>query len=72
MPTLITSLAKHQKKLGLNNTEFARLLGISRQLWEMIKRGKRNIGVSLLRGVAQAFPELDGQILDFLRSRSTD
>lgn len=68
MPDIIMLLIRRQKELNLNNTEFAHLLGISRQLWEMTKKGSRNISTSLLSGVAGSFPDMDNQILEFLRS----
>lgn len=68
IPPLVEHLIICQNKLKLNNSEFARLLGISRPLWVMTKSGKRQINVSLLRGVAKTFPNLDMQILTFLRS----
>ncbi len=67
---LVAELRSRQQELGLSDAEFARLLGISRPLWWMTRNGKRRINVMLLSGVAKAFPELDGQILDNLRSWS--
>ena len=70
-PRLIQSLADRQHELGLNNIEFAARLGISRQLWEMTKTGKRNVGVTLLGGIVRAFPELNDQVLAYLEMRAT-
>ena len=67
-PPLVEHLIICQTNLKMNNSEFARFLGISRPLWVMTKSGKRQINVSLLRGVAKTFPSLDKQILTFLRS----
>lgn len=69
---LVEQLKIRQKELGLSDAEFARPLGISRPLWWMTRNGKRRVNVMLLSGVAQAFPEMDEQILDFLRSQSAD
>ena len=71
-PPLVEQLETRQKELGLTDAEFARTLRISRPLWWMTRNGKRRVNVMLLCGVAQAFPEMDGQILDFLRSQSAD
>ena len=61
-------LGARQQELGLNDAGFAQLLGISRPLWWMTRSGDRRVNLMLLRGVAQAFPDLDDEILDHLRS----
>jgi len=67
---LIQTLKDRQQKLKANNTEFARRLGISRPLWVAVQAGRRAVGVELLRGVVNVFPDLDDEVLAFLRQRN--
>ena len=67
---LVALLEARQEELGLNDARFASLLGISRPLWWMTRSGDRRVNLMLLRGVAQAFSDLDEQILSCLRSKS--
>ncbi len=65
---LVSQLADRQDELGLNDTDFAQQLEISRPLWWMTRSGDRRINVMLLSGVAKAFPDLDDNVLAFLRA----
>ena len=66
-PSLIKILINRQLEQDLTNTAFAKKLGVSRTLWVMTRNGRRNVNITLLRAVAREFPELDDEILAFLR-----
>lgn len=54
------------KQGNISDLEFARTLGISRQLWQMIRTGERGIGVALLSGTVRAYPDLIPDVFLFL------
>ena len=66
---LIELLQARQRELGLSDGAFARRLGVSRSLWIAVQSGQRAVGLRLLRGVVRAFPDLDDDVLAFLRER---
>lgn len=64
---LIHSLIEKQRAENLSNAEFARRLGISRALWDLVRTGKRGFGERTLSGIVCAYPELIPELLLFLR-----
>lgn len=64
---LIHSLIEKQQAQQLSNTQFARRLGISRALWDLVRTGKRGFGERTLSGIVRAYPELIPEVLLFLR-----
>jgi transcriptional regulator with XRE-family HTH domain len=64
---LIDLLEAKRKELGLSDAAFARRLGVSRPLWSATRSGTRAVNITLLRGVVRAFPEMDGDVLNYLR-----
>ena len=64
---LVEMLAARQQELKQPDGAFSRKLGICRTMWVATRSGKRQVGLALLRGVARAFPDLDGEVLAFLR-----
>ena len=64
---IIEQLETRRKELGMTDEAFARLLGISRPLWSQIRSGKRRMTLEVVRGILRAFPDLEGQVLAFLR-----
>lgn len=64
--SLIEKLKEIQAKEGLNDYKFADNLGISPQLWQMTRTGKRDIGLVILRAATKAYPELYRDVLFFL------
>lgn len=64
---LIESLIEKQQAEHLSNTEFARRLGVSRALWDLVRTGKRGFGERMLSGIVHAYPELTPELLLFLR-----
>jgi len=63
-------LKNRQQELQASNAEFACRLGISRPLWIAVRVGRRAVGMGLLSGVVNAFPDLDDEVLVFLRQRN--
>ena len=53
---LLDKLNERQGKLS--NYKFAERIGITPSLWQMIKNGKREVGITLLRAILKAYPEL--------------
>ena len=68
--TFIKVLCARQSELKLHDGEFAARIGISRPLWVQVRSGSKAVGLQLLQGVARAFPDLDDQVLAFLRGDS--
>ena len=70
MPTkvavdLVGKLKTRQE--DLSDQLFGEKLGISKQLWQMLRTGKRQIPQPLvLKGIAKAYPELALDVLIFL------
>ena len=50
----------------LSDYEFAKNLGISHQLWQMTRSGKREIGLVVLKGIVRAYSKLHQDVLLFL------
>ncbi len=62
----LQNLIKIQYDLRMTDEAFSNHLGISRQLWNMIKNGKRPVGISLLAASLSKYPELKDDVTDFL------
>lgn len=66
--SLIEKLKEIQAREGLSDYKFADKLGISHQLWQMTRTGKREIGLTILQATMKAYPGLSGDVLVFLSS----
>ena len=72
MPTtvaesLIDKLRERQDKEGLSDQKFGGKLGISKELWRLVRTGERQIPRPvILKGIARAYPELVQDVLFFL------
>jgi len=66
--TLITKIKEIQLREGLTDSEMAKRLNCSRQLYQGIRTGKIPLGNKILKGISVAFPELQANILIFLAS----
>ena len=64
---LVKLLVNRQQEMKQPDGAFSRQLGICRTMWVATRFGKRQVGFSLLRGVTRAYPDLDGEVLAFLR-----
>ena len=61
-------LEKLRLKQGeLSDYKFADKLGVSHQLWQMTRTGKREVGLTVLQGTIRAYPELSRDVLFFLQ-----
>lgn len=63
---LILQLIRKQGKES--NSRFARRLNVARTLWSQIRNGQRQVGLLLLIGTVQRFPDLEPDVIDFLRN----
>lgn len=70
MKTLIEKIIEKQKEKQLTNAQFARLVGISESMWRSVRSGERQVGNKTLNGVLVTFPELDKEILAFIRHKN--
>lgn len=68
---LIQMLRERQTTLGLSDAAMAFRLGVSRELWNQTRLGKKKIKAKLLHGIVRGFPELTTDCLDFLRRNGT-
>lgn len=68
---LIAKLEKRQAKEGLSNREFADKLGVSSELLRLTRKGERNLGQALIRGIIRVYPEYKKEAL-FILSRSVE
>lgn len=68
--SLLKKLTRLQKKHRLSDQVFANRLKIARSSWTLTRLGNQGVGISLLAGVATAFPEMEQDILAFLRGRN--
>lgn len=65
---ILESLKEKQRQENLSDQRFARKLGVSRRLWGMTRVGIKDIGMSLLKAAAKTYPDLDADIMAFLRN----
>lgn len=54
------------KQSDSSDYAYAELLGVSQQLWQMTRSGKREVGITLLKAIAKVHPELASDVLIFL------
>jgi hypothetical protein len=64
---LINTLIEQQVLRGLNDAEFAGILGISRTNWILTKSGDMSVGISLFKGILNEFPGLKEEVLAAIR-----
>jgi len=70
MQQLLEKVIEKQNEKHLNNSQFSRLIGISESMWRSIRNGDRLIGDKTLNGIIVAFPELDREILAYIRRKN--
>ena len=63
---LVALLRRIQSQQGLTRAQFARRLGVSVSMLDMVYGGWRSPGSKFLRGVLQAYPELRQEVALFL------
>lgn len=58
MSELVRRLVQIQTDRGLSNAEFARMLGVNRAMWSMVRSGSREPGKKVIEGAFRLWPEL--------------
>jgi hypothetical protein len=69
MERLIQAVMTKQYELGETDLEFSRRLGISRQAWQLVRTERGRPGHRTLKGIVQAFPDLQFEILAYLLAK---
>ncbi len=64
--TIVDKIRAKQEQAGLNNTEFAKKIGISRVSWHYICTGRNKPTKEFFAKVVRVFPELSRDILQEL------
>ncbi len=67
---LIRVIEERRRMLGWTDERLARALGISRSLWSQVRSGRRRVTLEVVRGILRAFPDMENQVLGFLREGS--
>jgi len=58
---------KLQDRQGdMTDSQFARKLGVSVQLWSMTHLGKRPICMTILKAIVKTYPELQQEVFNYL------
>lgn len=65
---LLGKLIQLQQDAKLSDYKFAQSLGVGRVIWYWTRKQKRPIGKTLLEAVAKTYPELNADVIDYLRS----
>ncbi len=66
---LIDVLRNEQRKLGMNQSQFAARLGVHKSVWSRVSRGQLPVGMTFTRRVMQAFPQFSAYVSLFLQSK---
>lgn len=69
MDKLIEALLERQRKQGESDESFGRRLGMSRTLWNAVRHGRRRLTVEHLGKVLQTHPDLEDEVLQYLRTQ---
>ncbi|MEJ5315227.1 MAG: helix-turn-helix domain-containing protein [Anaerolinea sp.] len=67
---LIETVEERKQMLGWTDETLARALGVSRPLWSQIRSGKRRVTLEVVRGILRAFPDLEAQVMEYLKEAS--
>ncbi|MEA4879742.1 MAG: hypothetical protein VB037_06150 [Dehalococcoides mccartyi] len=74
MEDLLTLIIAEQQKRNLSDYQFVDFLNhnssehVSRQLWQFTRTGDRQIGQKLLTAIIQAIPELEPNVLMYMKA----
>lgn len=66
MPNLVERLGAIQAAHKWTDPQFSERMGVTRVLWQQVKKGDRKFGAKTLRAILKAFPELGDEILAYL------
>jgi hypothetical protein len=73
--TLVETLDSIRLEKGLNDTQFAKVLGVHKDLWSKTKLGKVAVGWSVctgaLREYGEDYPELKRLVTDYMAGVGT-
>lgn len=61
---IVIAVIGEQRKLGVGDYRFARLIGVSQPYWHRLKHGQRSAGDDFLRGVVLRYPHLATMIAE--------
>lgn len=64
-------LIERQRRLGLNDVEFARRLGVPRPTWALTRLGHKPVRRRIALAAMKAFPDLTPDCVSFLLSDVT-
>lgn len=67
----IDKLIAIQKRHNYKDKEMANRIGCVRQLYQMTRTRKAPVGLTILRGAVNAFPELKSDVLFYLTEKDT-
>lgn len=70
MDKLIEYLLQRQRTSGENDREFGKRLGMNRALWNAVRHGRRRLTVRHLGWVLQNYPELENEVLLYLKAQA--
>ncbi len=65
--TLLEKLVEKQQAEELTDRPFAKKLGIAGAQWFNVRKKERGFGVKTLGGVLQLYPELEPDVLTYIR-----
>lgn len=65
-------LKEIQDREGFTDSQMAQLIGCSRQLYQMTRTSRVEIGTKILKGAVKAFPELSGDAFIFLTNGANE
>jgi hypothetical protein len=65
---LIKMLIAKQDELEFSDVAFSEKIGMSRQMWAMVKNGDREPGKDFLVAIMKAFPEYQLDVANYLKA----
>lgn len=68
---ILEALKQRQERLGLSDSEFAKLLGVPRRTWGLTRDGTKPVRHKIAQAARRAFPELEPLCALFLLSYGT-
>lgn len=71
MDKLLKALEGKQAAEGLNQRELAQKLGVSDTYLILLKQGKRQFGVKILRAIGREFPDLQLLVFEYIANKAS-
>ena len=66
---VIREVRDRQIEEGLSDVKFTKKLGVSRQMWEAVVKGKRQPGYKVFSALVATYPDLTDPILDLVDAK---